>query len=670
MILGTNLDVNKNQIQNAAMHPVGTSPSSPVLAQFYTDTATSTHIPKMWLNVSGTPQWVSLLTSASGSLSGTGTANSLTYWTGTSTLGTVTAANYGVLVTNGSGVPSLLAGATGVLVGSASAAPTFSNAPSLLGTNFTSIPNTALSNSSVTIGSTSVALGATVTTVAGLTLTAPTIGGSASISSGASLNVPSGASLTVASGATFQTSTTPSAASDVVNKGYVDALIQGQAPKGTARAATTQSFTTQTGTVPTYNNGTSGVGATLTNAGTKAALVIDGVSVAINDLVLIKDEANYTNGLYTVTTVGSGAVNWVLTRSTALDISTEFVGAYIVVDLEGTTNKNSFWLCTNINAPTVGGTTITFTQLNGATSLVQGSGITISGNTISLTSNSVTLGSTSLTLGGTITTVAGLTSVTSTTFVGALTGNASSATNATNATNIGITEDTATATPVYPTWVTANTGNLPQKTTSTKLSFIPSTGVLSATQFTGSGAGLTSIPNTALTNSSITIGSTVVSLGTTATTIAGLTSVTSTTFVGALTGNATTATTATNLPGGLLGSIHYQSGVGATTLLAGNTTTTLKVLTQVGNGSISAAPAWTDALTAGIARKYSTTITGAGPTWVVTHNLGTQAVTVAVLDASNNAMIVDWQATSTNTITLTYGYGVPNAGTHTVVVTG
>ena len=52
---------------------------------------------------------------------------------------------------------------------------------------------------------------------------------------------------------------------------------------------------------------------------------------------------------------------------------------------------------------------------------------------------------------------------------------------ATNATNTAITDDAATATAVYPTWVTANTGNLPQKVTSTKLSFVPSTGALTAT---------------------------------------------------------------------------------------------------------------------------------------------------------------------------------------------
>jgi len=58
------------------------------------------------------------------------------------------------------------------------------------------------------------------------------------------------------------------------------------------------------------------------------------------------------------------------------------------------------------------------------------------------------------------------------------------ATNATNATNIGITDDTTTASAVYPTWVTTTTGNLPAKTASTKFSFIPSTGYLTVTGLT------------------------------------------------------------------------------------------------------------------------------------------------------------------------------------------
>jgi hypothetical protein len=109
-----------------------------------------------------------------------------------------------------------------------------------------------------------------------------------------------------------------------------------------------------------------------------------------------------------------------------------------------------------------------------------------------------------------------------------------------------VTDDTTTNGTRYPLFANQTAGNLSTEyTSSTKLQFNPSTGVFTATQFSGSGAGLTSIPNSALNNSSVTIGSTSISLGATQTTLAGLTSVTSTTFVGALSGNSTSATSAT-----------------------------------------------------------------------------------------------------------------------------
>ena len=82
---------------------------------------------------------------------------------------------------------------------------------------------------------------------------------------------------------------------------------------------------------------------------------------------------------------------------------------------------------------------------------------------------------------------------------------AATATNATNAANVAIVDDTTTATTVYPVWANSTSGNQALETSSTKLSFVPSTGALAATSFSGSGAGLTSIPNSALTNSSVTV---------------------------------------------------------------------------------------------------------------------------------------------------------------------
>jgi hypothetical protein len=78
-------------------------------------------------------------------------------------------------------------------------------------------------------------------------------------------------------------------------------------------------------------------------------------------------------------------------------------------------------------------------------------------------------------------------------------------TNATNAANIAIVDDTTTATTVYPTWVNSTSGNQAPETSSTKLSFVPSTGALSATSFSGSGANLTSVVNSVIAGSGITV---------------------------------------------------------------------------------------------------------------------------------------------------------------------
>ena len=65
---------------------------------------------------------------------------------------------------------------------------------------------------------------------------------------------------------------------------------------------------------------------------------------------------------------------------------------------------------------------------------------------------------------------------------------ATTATTATNATNVAITDDTSTSATFYPTIVSSSTGNLPVKTSSTKLQFNPSTGVLTSTGGMGGGA--------------------------------------------------------------------------------------------------------------------------------------------------------------------------------------
>ena len=106
----------------------------------------------------------------------------------------------------------------------------------------------------------------------------------------------------------------PTQATDAATKNYVDAVKTGLDVKDSVRVATTANLTA------TYSNGTSGVGATLTNSGTQAAITIDSIVLVSGDRVLVKDQASaLQNGIYTVTTVGTASTNWVLTRATDAD---------------------------------------------------------------------------------------------------------------------------------------------------------------------------------------------------------------------------------------------------------------------------------------------------------------------------------------------------------------
>lgn len=87
-----------------------------------------------------------------------------------------------------------------------------------------------------------------------------------------------------------------------------------------------------------YVNGSSGVGATLTNNSTLAALAIDGVTCSAGMRVLVKNQtAAAQNGIYTVTNAGSASEAWVLTRTPGCDTSAEAAGAVVTVD-QGTAN--------------------------------------------------------------------------------------------------------------------------------------------------------------------------------------------------------------------------------------------------------------------------------------------------------------------------------------------
>lgn len=114
----------------------------------------------------------------------------------------------------------------------------------------------------------------------------------------------------------------------------------------------------------TYANGSSGVGATLTNSGSMVAITIDGVALAANDRVLVTGQTiGFQNGIYKVTTVGTGAVAWVLTRDTDLDTPNQFVVGVDVLVREGTSYGSSLWYNDGV-VSAVGTTSVVFKILS------------------------------------------------------------------------------------------------------------------------------------------------------------------------------------------------------------------------------------------------------------------------------------------------------------------
>lgn len=114
----------------------------------------------------------------------------------------------------------------------------------------------------------------------------------------------------------------------------------------------------------TYDNGTAGVGATLTNAGAQAAITLDGVTLAVDDRVLIKNQVSTAeNGIYVVTNIGSASTNWVLTRATDYDQASEIVYLGIVLINQGASQKGIIYQEMSQGPFVIGTSPITFQAL-------------------------------------------------------------------------------------------------------------------------------------------------------------------------------------------------------------------------------------------------------------------------------------------------------------------
>jgi hypothetical protein len=167
-------------------------------------------------------------------------------------------------------------------------------------------------------------------------------------------------------------SNAPSAGTDATNKTYVDSVAQGLSIKHSVRVATVAAL-------PAYTY-TSGVITETSNG----ALVIDGVTVANNDRVLIKDESAINQkyqGIYDVTDKGSSITPFILTRSSDMDVASEVPGAFTFVE-DGTVNTGAGFVVASSGPFIIGTTAIPFTQFSGAGEVIAGAGLTKTGNTI------------------------------------------------------------------------------------------------------------------------------------------------------------------------------------------------------------------------------------------------------------------------------------------------
>jgi hypothetical protein len=381
----------------------------------------------------------------------------------------------------------------------------------------------------------------------GLTITNSTIDstiiGATSPSTGVFTNI---------STTTGQISTTPSNASDIANKFYVDTIAQGLGPKAACAVATT------------------------TNITLSGLQTIDGYLTVAGDRVLVKNQSSSQfNGIYI-----ASASAW--TRSVDMNVWSEVPGAYTVI-LNGGQSETG-WVSTATQAGTINVTAIPWVQFSGTGTYYAGTGLTLVSNTFSITNTGVsaaTYGSASVVpvlavnAQGQITSASnstisiapsqinatipnsGLTnsSITVNGSTIALGGSATITANTTNALTIGtglsgtsfngsapvtiaidssvvtltgtqtLTNKTLTS-PIIST--ISNIGTLTLPTSTDTLVGRATTDTLTNKSISGLTNTLTNIGNSSLTNSSITIGSTSISLGATASTLTSVTMATPT----------------------------------------------------------------------------------------------------------------------------------------------
>jgi hypothetical protein len=721
----------------AASTLTGTTLNATVVNSSLTSVGTITS--GTWSGLFGAVSGANLTNITAGNLSGTipgaVLGNSTTYVGTTAVALNRASANLGLTGITSLAMPGATSG-TITLTPAATAGTTAITIPATAGTLITtgdtgtvtntmlagSIANAKLANSAVTVGTTAISLGSSSTTLAGLTSVSSTSFTGALTGAASSNVLKAGDTMT----GELILSGDPTNTLGAATKQYVDNGIAGLSWKTSVLAATT---------------------ANITLSGLQT---IDGYTTLANDRVLVKNQTTTsTNGIYLAS---AGA--W--TRATDADTAAELNGAAVYVQ-NGTTLADTGWVQTT-TVVTIGTTAVTWAQFSGSGAYVAGTGLSLVGNTFSnsgvlsitgtanqvtasastgaitlslpqsinsgaaptfagtnftgipngaLTNSAVTIGTTAISLGASSTTLVGLTSVSSTGFTGALTGNADTATKWATARTLagnsvdgsanvafsnkfvvqgtadtglsgaqflgalgtGIVKNTTTTGVLsiaiaadFPTLNQSTTGSAATLTTPRAIygnNFDGSaalTGIIAST-YGGTGNGFTKFtgPTTAektftLPDASATL---LYSGGALGTPSSG--TLTNCTFP---TLNQNTTGYATSLAGGnattLLGSVPYQSALNTTTLLAPNTTTTKKFFTQTGDGTNGAAPVW-NAIAAVDVPTLNQNTTGSAATLTTSRTLWGQGFTGAANVTGSLTAVGDITGTAGVTLTATAG---------------
>ena len=246
------------------------------------------------------------------------------------------------------------------------------------------VTNAKLANDSVTIGGTAVELGGSaLTDLTGLTSAVVddlTLNGKDISTSSGNKDItltPHGTGVvTVPSGYKDRAGF---GADALATKEYVDGFTSGLDVKDSCRVATTANLTV------TYDQ----TNLRLDNADTQAALAIDGVTLSVNDRVLVKSQTEARqNGIYKVTDVGSNSSNWRMERSSDTNTGAQLTGGSFTFVEEGTVNADNGYTFTHNGIPTLTDNTLSnntelpVSQFSGAGQVVAGAALVKAGNTL------------------------------------------------------------------------------------------------------------------------------------------------------------------------------------------------------------------------------------------------------------------------------------------------